>query len=667
MLWIVRSMLLLAVLTTAGVVAAQEPPAQQSAPQQPPAQEPPAQPPAAQQPPSAQPPASNLEPVVLTATKLATPAEQLGASVTVIPGDDVPRYHFETVEDVLRSVPGVDIRRSGSIGKLSNISIRGANANQVQVLVDGVRVKSPTTGQADLSDISPDLIDRIEVIRGPQSTLYGADAIGGVVNIITKKGQGPFSATIEGGAGNYDTYTGRAWVGGTYSLFNYSGSFSHLESNGQFQNDSSDKNAVNLRLGVSLPWDSSIAFTLRWVNNETGLPVKFVSTSVPPLPETPIIDTNNRQISETLVMALTGHTKPFEWWEIDVRGGRYQNKTTFIDLPDRADECPFPPCTFPGRFDVERWEAELLNHFHIGKWSTSTIGLEYRTEDGEAQGSSPFAASSNTKSAFFQQIFRLWDRLFMSGGFRVEDNNHFGTNWTERGSLAYLIREWGTKIHGGAGSGFRAPTFNDLFFPGFSDPTLKPEQSFSWEVGVDQKLWNDRIRLGLTYFHIDFTNLIGFTFISTPPFVKGTNTGRARSEGVEFVSEVDILTNLTASLNYTYTEAENLDTHRLLAREPRDRLNFRLTYRPIPTLELFGEGQWVSKQFEPAVNPAWVWNPGYVVFNAGGTYRLFQRYAFIQGVDVWTRIQNLTNQDYAEVRGFPALGINALVGLRMTF
>ena len=667
MLWIVRSMLLLAVLTTAGVVAAQEPPAQQSAPQQPPAQEPPAQPPAAQQPPSAQPPARNLEPVVLTATKLATPAEQLGASVTVIPGDDVPRYHFETVEDVLRSVPGVDIRRSGSIGKLSNISIRGANANQVQVLVDGVRVKSPTTGQADLSDISPDLIDRIEVIRGPQSTLYGADAIGGVVNIITKKGQGPFSATVEGGAGNYDTYTGRAWVGGTYSLFNYSGSFSHLESNGQFQNDSSDKNAVNLRLGVSLPWDSSIAFTLRWVNNETGLPVKFVSTSVPPLPETPIIDTNNRQISETLVMALAGHTKPFEWWEIDVRGGRYHNKTTFIDLPDRADECPFPPCTFPGRFDVERWEAELLNHFNIGKWSTSTIGLEYRTEDGEAQGSSPFAASSNTKSAFFQQIFRLWDRLFMSGGFRVEDNNHFGTNWTERGSLAYLIREWGTKIHGGAGSGFRAPTFNDLFFPGFSDPTLKPEESFSWEVGVDQKLWNDRIRLGLTYFHNDFKNLIGFTFISTPPFVKGTNTGRARAEGVEFISEVDILTNLTASLNYTYTEAENLDTHRLLAREPRDRLNFRLTYRPIPTLELFGEGQWVSKQFEPAVNPAWVWNPGYVVFNAGGTYRLFQRYAFIQGVDVWTRIQNLTNQDYAEVRGFPALGINALVGLRMTF
>src|SRR6267142_6044115 len=244
MLWIVRPLLLLVLLIPAGMLTAQELPPR------------------------------DLDPVVITATKLETRAEQLGASVTVVPGDDVQRYHYETVEDVLRTVPGVEVRRLGGYGKLSTISIRGANPNQVQVLVDGVRVKSPTTGQADLSDISPDLIDRIEVIRGPQSTLYGADAIGGVVNIITKKGKGPFSGSIEGGAGNYDTDTGRGWFSGTYSFLDYAGSISHLESNGQFRNDSSVKNAVNLRLGLSLPWDSSVAFSLRWVQNEIGLPVK---------------------------------------------------------------------------------------------------------------------------------------------------------------------------------------------------------------------------------------------------------------------------------------------------------------------------------------------------------------------------------------------------------
>jgi vitamin B12 transporter len=125
-----------------------------------------------------------VEPVVVTATKVETPIEQLGAAVSIISGEDFTTYHYETVGDALRQIPGLDVQRSGSLGKLTTLSIRGANSNQVQILVDGVRVKSPTTGQVDLSDLSPDLIERIEIIRGPQSTLYGADAMGGVVNII---------------------------------------------------------------------------------------------------------------------------------------------------------------------------------------------------------------------------------------------------------------------------------------------------------------------------------------------------------------------------------------------------------------------------------------------------------------------------------------------------
>src|SRR5262249_20872928 len=132
------------------------------------------------------------EPVVVTATKIETPAEQLGASVTVVPGEEIDARRYPTVDEALRGVTGAEVRRLGSFGKSATISIRGANANQVQVLVDGMRVKSPTLGQVDLSDLSPDLIERIEIIRGPQSTLYGADAIGGVVNVITRKGKGPF-------------------------------------------------------------------------------------------------------------------------------------------------------------------------------------------------------------------------------------------------------------------------------------------------------------------------------------------------------------------------------------------------------------------------------------------------------------------------------------------
>ncbi|HLE99059.1 MAG TPA: TonB-dependent receptor [Gaiellaceae bacterium] len=601
-----------------------------------------------------------LEPVVVTATKLETPAAELGSSVTVITEEELKTYHYRTIDDAVRAVPGLEIRRSGSLGKTTSLTIRGANANQVQVLVDGVRVKSPTTGQAEISDVSPELIERIEVIRGPQSTLYGADAIGGVVNIITKKGKGPFSATVHQEAGNYDTLNSRTWFSGSYQLLDYAFSASHLESNGQFQNDGFWQNALNLRLGLTLPRDSSVALTLRYNRTDTDLPTKFVTT---PLSIDPVIDTNNRQESETLVTALQARTRPLSWWETELRLGRYTNTQIFVDRPDPGFDCAFPPCEFPSRLTVERREVEWLNHVHVGRWSTSSVGLEYRDEMGENQGGTPFHAESDTKSVFFQQQLRFFDRLFTSAGFRVEDNSVFGTSTTERGSLAYLVKSWGTKLRGGAGSGFRAPTFNDLFFPGFSDRTLKPEESFSYDVGVDQKLWGNRIRLGLTYFQNEFTNLISIVSIATAPFVKGVNAGKARSAGVEFTSEVDLLDTLVASVNYTYTDSEILATRHPIPREPAHRWNLGLTWEPLRRLSLFTQVHVVTQQWEPNV----VYNSGHTRVDLGGSYRLVNRYAFLQALDLTARIQNALNEGYAEVRGFPALGINALVGLRASF
>src|SRR5690348_8452620 len=215
-----------------------------------------------------------VEPVVVTATKVETPSQQIGASISVVNGDDFQTYRYPSVDEALRNVPGVEIRRSGSYGKTSSITIRGANANQVQVLVDGVRVKSPTLGQVDLSDLSPDLIERIEIIRGAQSTLHGADAVGGVVNIITRKGSGdPIQATVQQEVGNYDTLASRATVTGAWKILDYALSASHFESNGQFPNDGTNVNALSARVGATLPLDSSIDFIFRYNKNDTGVPV----------------------------------------------------------------------------------------------------------------------------------------------------------------------------------------------------------------------------------------------------------------------------------------------------------------------------------------------------------------------------------------------------------
>ena len=598
-----------------------------------------------------------VEPVVVTATKIETPTEQLGASVTVVNGEDVQIYHYPSLTEAIRNVPGLEVTQSGSYGKLSTLSIRGANSNQVQVLVDGVRVKSPTTGQVDLSDISPDQIERIEVIRGPQSTLYGADAIGGVVNIITRKGKGPFSASVQQEAGNYDTLSTRASLGGTWKLLDYALSGSHFESNGQFKNDNSDINALNARLGLSLPWESTLAFVVRYNKNDIGLPIKPVFP--PPEPIVPIIDPNAKQQSETLVLSLEGKTRPVPWWESRGRLSRYTNRLHFQDAPDPGFPFESP---ISSQINVTRNEAEWVNAFFVGNWSTSTVGFEYRYEQGDDQG--VFRQSTDTPAVFFEQQLRFFDRLFVSGGFRYEDNSVFGSATTGRGSIAWVIKEWGTKLRGSAGSGFRAPTINDLFFPNFSNAALQPERSVSWDVGVDQKLWQDRIRLGATYFHTDFKDLIQFVPLDVFPFASVTNVGKARSQGLEFTSEADLRYNLVASVNYTYTDTKDLGTGNPLPRVPRHSLNVGLSWEPIPKLFVFTKVYFRSQQFDTFGD---VFNSGWTRVDIGGTYRLLGRRGPLEALEVTGRVQNLLNEGYAEVRGFPALGTNFLFGLTARF
>jgi vitamin B12 transporter len=601
-----------------------------------------------------------VDPVVVTATKVETAASELGASVSVVPEEDFKTYHYLTLGTSLRSVPGVDIRQSGSFGKVTSISIRGASANQVQVLVDGVRVKSPTLGQVDLSDLSPDVIERVEVIRGPQSTLYGADAIGGVVNVITKRGRGPFTLSLEQTVGTDEAYISRGSLGGQWKALDYALGGSWASSGGQFPNDSASQAAVNGQIGLSLPWDSRVAFSVRWNRTETGLPVKFVCCG--PLPDQPVIDPNAQQQSETLVMSLTGQTRPLPWWESRLRLSLYKNNSGFQDPVD-----PGVPFDFASesQIDVKRREAEWLNVFRVGPWSTTTVGLEYRDERGDNWNNfSPFSASYHVGSVFLEEQWRPIEGLFLTGGFRVEDNSVYGTDVTGRGGVSYAIKPWGTRVHASVGSGFRAPTLNDLFFPDFSNPDLQPERSLSWDVGVSQRLWRDRVRLGLTYFWNDFDNLIQTVPTAVFPFAAVVNVAHARSQGVELTAEVDVLPNLVASGSYTFTDTEDLDTGLPLPRQPRHRGFIGLTWEPLPRLSLFGQLYLVSQQFESVTAG---YTAGYMRLDVGGTFRVVNGYGWLQGLDLTARIQNLLDANYAEVRGFPAPGIQAFLGLRATF
>ena len=596
------------------------------------------------------------EPVVVTATRSEEPLEQTGASVTVIPEEAMRVQEYRAVEEPLRTVPGVQVQTSGSPGKLSTIRIRGANPTQVQVLIDGVRVKSLTSGDFDFADLTLDAIERIEVLRGPQSTLYGADAIGGVVHVITKRGQGPPSGFLDFEAGNYETFRERAGVSGSTGAWSYSLGVSRLDFGGQFDNDEHDLTSVNGRVGYALPNKGELSLTGRFQDGHRGIPFATVF---------PDFDPNRNQDDQLWLLSLEWRQPWTSIWEHTLRVSGVDETLVFKDEPD-----PAHPFGFRSDISTRRFETEWYHAITPVPWNTLTLGAEYRNEVGEVKGS--FDETVDSWAFVLQDQLRLFDRLFLTGGVRYDGNSVFEDKATARVALSYLLKATDTRLKGSWGQGFRAPTFNELFFPpfapcpAFGNPNLRPEESDSWDAGVEQHLWERRVRLGATYFRNDFTDLIQSTLVDPANFCfQAQNVGKARTQGVEVEASVQPVDGLILALAYTYTDSEDRTTGDPLRRIAPNQLAVTAAWEPWTGLTLSGEVLVLSSQFEAPGQPR---NDGYTVVNAAAAYRLpFRRWGPLSNITVHVRATNLFNEDYSEVAGFPALGTHIVAGLRATF
>ncbi len=597
--------------------------------------------------------ARRAEPVVVTATRLEEPLEQIGASVTVVPEEVLGAHQYRTVEEALRSVPGLDVQRSGSLGKITTVRIRGTNATQVQVLIDGVRVKSVTTGDFDFADLSLDDVERIEIVRGPQSTLYGADAIGGVINIITKRGRGVPSAWVDVEAGNYETFRERAGVSGALGPWNFSLGVSRLDFGGQFPNDEQTLTTVNGRVGYALPNRGEVALTGRYSDGHRGIPFRTVF---------PDFSRTREQDDQFALLSLEWRQPWTEWYDHALRLSAVRSTLTFRD----------PESAFEPRSDIEteRREVDWLHHVYLGRLDTVTVGLEYRNEEGTNKGT--FSETTDTWAVFGQNELRLFDRLFLTGGVRYDHNSVFGDATTGRAALSSLVKATDTRLKASWAEGFRAPTFNELFFPAtfppcpaFGNPNLRPERSESWDAGVEQQLWERRIRLAATYFRNDFSDLIQTALVDPVSFCfQAQNVGRARTQGVETEASLSPIDSLLLTVAYTYTDAEDRVTGQPLRRFAPHRWAISAIYELLPGLTLSGEIFIASSQFEASTVPR---NPGYTAVNAAAAYRLRGRWGPLSEVVLHLKVTNLFNEDYAEVRGFPALGTHVVAGIRASF
>jgi vitamin B12 transporter len=404
---------------------------------------------------------------------------------------------------------------------------------------------------------------------------------------------------------------------------------------------------VNGRVGYELPNRGELALVGRYSDGHRGIPFRTVF---------PDFSRTREQDNQFTLGSLEWRQPWVEAYDHALRLSLVRSVLTFRD----------PASEFERRVDIvnERREVDWLHHLNFGRLDTVTVGLEYRNEEGTDKGT--FSRTTDTTAVFGQNELRLFDRLFLTGGVRYDHNSAFGDATTGRAAVSFLVKETDTRLKGSWAEGFRAPTFNELFFPGFGNPTLKPERSESYEVGGDQRLLEDRVRFGATFFHNQFNDLIQIVVL--PGFIfQPQNVGRAISEGVEFYSEVSPVDWLTLSANYTYTESEDIATGKPLRRFPRHRWNTGATFT-WDRLTLFGEAIVTTRQFEtPTAATGQNFNPGYFRIDLGGSYKLWGRLGIMERIDLIARFNNITDERYTEVQGFPAPPFNALVGVRIAF
>jgi vitamin B12 transporter len=592
---------------------------------------------------------TQLEPTVVTATRTETPLRELGSSITVITQEDIAKRQVITVADALRTVPGLDVLQSGGPGKVTSVFLRGANSNQTLVLIDGVEMNDPSSPNNgfDFANLTVDNVERIEVLRGGESSLYGSDAMGGVINIITKKGAGKPTYSVRGEGGSYDTFkVGGAVSGGTDQV-DYSLNASHLETQGfsaadrlwgNPERDAYRNSTVDTRVGVHPLDNLDFGWNLRYNEGKTGIDSDY---------PTPHDDPNYTGIVKELYTRGFTRLKLLDnLWE--------QTLGVAYSRTDRRNVNPSDPANpfgFKSDYLGEKVKVDWQNIVHLHETNTLTLGIEDEEDRLTSTTDAIGAKSYNTQGYYLLDQISLWQRWFTTAAVRYDENNRVGGKVTWRVTQALVFDETGTRLKGGYGTGFKVPSLVDLYDRFAGNPDLSPETSRNWDVGVEQDFWDQRIRLGATYFHNNFDNLIQYTG------VRVENINRATAEGVENFVQLSPLDDLTLRGTYTYTHALNDTTGQRLVRRPTNKGSFEANYRFLEKADLNLTLLMVGDKDDVGGTRV----PGYVVANLAGGYRINEY------IRLFARVDNLFDKKYQELYGFGTSRVAGYGGITLTY
>ena len=585
-----------------------------------------------------------LPTVVVTATRTEIPPEQLSTALTVITAEEIRQQQAETVLEVLRAVPALDVVQSGSRGNATSVFIRGSESDHVLVLIDGVEVNSTTTGEFDFAHLTTENIERIEILRGSGGTLYGSQAIGGVIQIFTKIGRGKPEMTFSAEGGNGRTHRQALALNGGTERLGYSFSASRLETAGFHRfNDDYQNLAASSRLDLRLTDSSLLRGVFHFRKTDVGL---FNNNNFIDIP-----DPNARENVTDYLAKLGWEQRLSPSWDYRLAGSLFKQHDKFSDDPE------------PGSFDVRRRNrfrprvltGEFQSNYRWQEWGTTTIGIEYKNR--QARTENIREEQRNLGYYLQQQMGFLSNRLLLVGGIRLDDHQVFGTEWSPSASVAYVIPGSGTKFKFGYAEGFKAPTMNELFFPRFGNPDLGPETSWEVNAGVEQKFFG-RFLAGATYFYREVKDLIEFA----PPTFQARNLGKVRLNGIEIFGDFPLNRALAVRTAYTFLTGETSTGS--LPRRPRHRGHIQLRYQQ-DACHINLNTRIVGKRDDIGVlTGATVKEAGYVKLDLASSYVLPWKPPGVRDLSLFGKIENLLDKKYEEADGFRARPLNFSIGLR---
>lgn len=618
-----------------------------------------------------------LEPVVVTATKTPVPIRQLTSAVEVLTEEDFQRRNIKTIVEALRLSQSLAVFSNGGPGTNTTIRMRGGTSSQTLVVIDGAIMNTGTSGLFNFGNLTTDNIEKIEILRGAQSTIWGSDAMGGVIQITTKRGRGTPQAHGFFEYGSFNSIREGGGVSGKKGPVDFSFSLSRWDFAGfsavNFRRGAVERDAYrnwtgSTHLGVALPKDGRLSFQFRWMNGD----VEFDNAST--FGGGPFDVFKLKTTDREFIYSGTYHQPITSWWDqqltlartdatLDTQAGTLERSVVTGAVSPAS---PFNNALITTQNNRLEWQ----HNFRIGDSWLVTAGYQFREARGTNEGQfSEKVLSSH--SGFAQVQLNVWDRWFGTAGFRQESHNTFGDATTYRVTGGYLHKETGTKIRGSYATGFRAPSINESFFPNFGNPNLKPEKNQALDVGIDQHLFGERLTVGVGYFWNRYRQLIATTFdpvgcAGLSPFgFCAQNIGAAKTQGWEanarmvLAEGLPFMKLLDLQGQYTYTLTRDLETAARLPRWPVHQGSVVLTYQPNDPLILTATFRYVGSRFNTTGNQQPL--PDFHVMNVAASY------AFTPSIQGYVRVENLLDRQYEELLFFGTPVRSVYGGVRVNF